>query len=249
MTERSAMNDHATVTDPANTIADPKDMALDLVGAGAPTDDDLRAPVVYAYLRVSTGQQDVDNQKHGILEYANQMRLGAVVFIEDTASGRKKWRERKLGDLVNVTAKKRDTILFAETSRIARSTLQVLEVLQECAEKGVRVHMAKERRVIDDSLDSKVMVTMLGLAAEIERDMISIRTTEALAARKAAGVQLGRPKGQAVKTKLDDREMEIRGYLDKGINKRSIAKLVDCAPSTLYEWFKRKGIRGPQTKR
>lgn len=239
------MNDHAINTDPANTKAAAQDLSLDL----GVTADDLRAPVNYAYLRVSTGEQDVKSQKHGILEYVNQNGLGKVTFIEDTASGRKKWRERKLGELITDTVKSRDVIIFAETSRIARSTLQVLEVLQECATLGVTVHMAKEGRVIDDSLGSKVMVTVLGLAAEIERDMISIRTKEALAAKKAAGVILGRPHGsRSAKTKLDDHEHVIRGYLDKKISKRAIAKLVDCAPSTLYEWLKRKGIRGPNQK-
>lgn len=235
---------HALVNDPANTTADPADIPLDLTG-GDLTADDLRRPIVYAYLRVSTGVQDVENQKHGILQYVNDMRLGSVIYVEDVASGKKKWRERKLGELLLKTVKPRDTIIFAETSRIARSTLQVLEVMEHCAEQGVKMHIAKERRVIDDSPNSKIIQTVLGMAAEIERDMISLRTKEALAARKAAGMQLGRPRGKAPSTKLDAREMEIRGYLDKKINKRSIAKLVDCAPSTLYEWMKRKGIRGP----
>ena len=104
----------------------------------------------------------------------------------------------------------------------------------------VSLHIAKQHIVLDDKLPSRITATVLGLAAEIERELISLRTREALAKRKAAGKPLGRPKGrQSAKLKLDPRKQEIQMYLDKGISKRSIAKLVDCAPSTLYYWLER----------
>ena len=196
--------------------------------------------VVYAYLRVSTHQQDVENQRHGILEYANRESLGHLEFVEDAVSGQKKWRDRELGRLLTKTAQSGDVIIFAEISRMARSTLQVLEILECCMHQGLSVHIAKQQMVLDDSMPSRITATVLGLAAEIERELISLRTTEALAQRKAAGKPLGRPKGkQSDKLKLDAKEQEIRMYLAKGISKRSIAKLVDCAPSTLYYWLKR----------
>ncbi|MDJ0596598.1 MAG: recombinase family protein [Pleurocapsa sp. MO_226.B13] len=196
--------------------------------------------VIYAYLRVSSNQQDVDNQRHGILEYANQKNLGHLEFVSDSVSGQKRWRERELGKLLTETASAGDTIVFAEISRMARSTLQVLEILECCMQRGLSVHIAKQRTVLDDSMPSRITATVLGLAAEIERELISLRTSEALAKRKASGKTLGRPKGrQSAKLKLDAREQEIRMYLAKGISKRSIAKLVDCAPSTLYYWLKR----------
>lgn len=198
---------------------------------------------IYAYLRVSTNQQDVDNQRHGILEYANQKSLGHLEFIADSVSGQKRWRDRELGKLLAKTAQSGDTIVFAEISRMARSTLQVLEILECCMQRGVSVHIAKQRMVLDDSMPSRITATVLGLAAEIERELISIRTTEALAKRKAAGKTLGRPKGrQSASLKLDAKEQEIKVYLAKGISKRSIAKLVDCAPSTLYNWLKRNQL-------
>ena len=92
-------------------------------------------------------------------------------------------------------------------------------------------------------MQSRITATVLGLAAEIEREFISMRTREALAKRKAEGVQLGRPKGPAERVKLDEHETTIRGYLAKGINKRDIARLIECAPSTLYDWLKRRGIK------
>jgi DNA invertase Pin-like site-specific DNA recombinase len=98
--------------------------------------------------------------------------------------------------------------------------------------------------VLDGSMQSRIAATILGLAAEIEREFISLRTTEALAKRKAEGKPLGRPKGRkSTSLKLDAREAEIRTYLAKGISKRSIAKLLDCSPSTLYDWLERRGIR------
>jgi len=200
---------------------------------------------VYAYLRVSTDQQDVDNQRHGILSYCNSHNLTQVSFIEDTVSGRKKWRERKIGELVTATMQSGDTLVVSEISRLARSTLQVLELLEVAAESGLAVHVVKQDMVFAETPDmtSTIMATVLGLAAQIERDFISQRTKEALAARKQAGMVLGRPPGPAAKHKLDDREMEIRGLLDKRVNKRAIAKIVECAPSTLYDWLKRKNIR------
>ena len=84
----------------------------------------------YAYLRVSTDQQDVDNQRHGILEYANRNGISSIQFVEDTVSGKVKWRDRRIGDLLLKTMQPGDTVVFAEISRMARSTLQVLEMLE-----------------------------------------------------------------------------------------------------------------------
>ena len=200
---------------------------------------------VYAYLRVSTDQQDVDNQRHGILSYCNTHKLTGINFVEDTVSSRKKWRERKIGELLTATMQPDDTLVVSEISRMARSTLQVLEILEIAAESAMSVHVVKQDMVFAETQDmtSTIMATVLGLAAQIEREFVSQRTKEALAARKKAGMVLGRPPGPAPRHKLDDREMEIRGLLDNRVNKRAIAKIVDCAPSTLYYWLKRKGIR------
>ena len=168
----------------------------------------------YAYLRVSTDAQDVQNQKHGVLEYANQHGLSSMQFIEDSVSGKKPWKERALGQLL-VNAGEGDTVIVSEVSRLARSTLQVLEILQHCTEHQINLHIAKNSMIFDNSMQSRITATVLGMAAEIEREFISSRTKEALAARKAAGVKLGRPQGKAQKLKLDDkagRDSEIPGY-------------------------------------
>jgi DNA invertase Pin-like site-specific DNA recombinase len=129
----------------------------------------------------------------------------------------KKWRERAVGELITQTASEGDVVIFAEISRMARSTLQVLEMLECCMHRGISVHIAKQQMVLDDSMPSRITATVLGLAAEIEREFISLRTTEALAKCKADGKILGRPQGaQSAKLKLDAKEKEIRMYLAKG---------------------------------
>lgn len=194
-------------------------------------------PKVIAYLRVSTDAQDVANQRHGVVGYCSTRALHAPIFIEDTASGKTPWQRRQLGTLLD-QAEMGDVLVVSEVSRLARSTLQVLEIMRKCLDKKVHLHVVKSGIVLDGSLQSTIMATMLGLAAEIERDFISSRTKEALARRKAAGVQLGRPPGPARNLALDKHALVIDDYLVKRLPKRSIAKLLDVAPNTLYAWLK-----------
>lgn len=195
----------------------------------------------HAYLRVSTDRQDIANQRHGILEYANTQGLAPVAFVEDAVSGRLAWRERVIGRLLCDSAVAGDIVIFAEISRMARSTLQVLEMLELSMARELHIHIAKQRMILDGSLNSRIAATVLGLAAEIERELIAARTREALAKRQAEGKRLGRPKGVTnAQRKLDVHAEAIRAYLAKGISKRSIAKLVGCAESTLYDWLSRR---------
>ncbi len=196
----------------------------------------------FAYIRVSTDAQDLNNQRHGVIEYAKKHGLEPLHFFEDTASGKKNWRDRDLGRLLN-EAKTGDVLLVAEISRLARSTLQVLEVLQEAAQRGIAVHVAKNNMVMDGSLNSRITAVVLGLAAEIEREFISARTTEALARRKAEGLPLGRPKGSKSEVhKLDKHKDKIHEMLAKGVHKTSIARLIECSPDTLYSWMRTNGL-------
>src|SRR3990167_379520 len=193
----------------------------------------------FAYLRVSTDHQDAKNQKLGVLDYCNNRGISSLTFIEDTVSGKSAWREREIGNILE-KAQKGDVIVASEISRLGRSTLQVLEIMEMAAQKGVAVHIAKNNMVLDGSMQSTITATILGLAAQIEREFISARTKEALAKRKSEGAILGRPKGQSDVLKLDAFRDEITNYLKKGINKRAIAKLIECSPSTLYKWLKRR---------
>ena len=164
----------------------------------------------YAYLRVSKDEQDINNQRHGILEYANANNINELIFVEDKVSSRIAWGKRKLGNLINKKAKSGDTIIFAEVSRMARNVLEVLDILKISMEKELKIYVSKQNLRLDNSLQAKIYATVLGLAAEIEREFISSRTKEALAKLKAEGKTLGRPKGSLGKTlKLDKHKKEI----------------------------------------
>lgn len=194
---------------------------------------------IYVYLRVSTDAQDAQNQKHGIFEYCEAQGIDPDAVLEDTASGRVDWRTRKIGELLS-TADKGDVILVSEVSRLARSTLQVLEILQLAAERKISLIVVKNGLRFDNSMQAKITATILGLAAEIERDFISMRTKEALAKRKVSGKRLGRPQGAiAKKYKLDVKRVEIERYLKLGINSTAIAKLVGVSRPTLRAWLVR----------
>lgn len=204
-----------------------------------PDDRDGARPATFAYLRVSTDAQDVANQKLGVLEYCAQQGFAAPVLVEDTASGKLDWPKRKIGELLN-TMPPGSILVAAEITRLARSTLQVLEMLKLAAEREISVHVVKSRLVLDGSLSSKITATVLALAGEIEREFISARTREALRQRKESGTKLGRTPGQAEKLGLDEKAGEIDKYLALGLNKRAIAKLCGCSPNTLYNWLKRR---------
>jgi DNA invertase Pin-like site-specific DNA recombinase len=196
----------------------------------------------FAYLRVSRDTQDVANQKYGILDYCNGKGISPVTLVEDTENRNKPWRERRIGQILE-KATEGDVILAAEISRLGGSPLQVLEILEEAAKKKASVHIVKSQIVMDGSLQSAIIATVLGLAAQIEREFISVRTKEALARRKAEGVKLGRPRGEAPRLKLDSQREMILDYIGKNVSRRSIARILGCSPSTLYTWLRRNKIR------
>lgn len=210
-------------------------------------------PTIRAYLRVSTDGQDVDNQRMGVLSYIARMGFKPPTNYEDSASSKVPWKERAVGKMLD-ESNAGDIIIVSEVTRLARSTLEVLEILKASAEKGLVVHIVKNNLVMDGSLSSKIIATMLGLAGEIEREFIAARTTESLKRRQAqldengyfisrSGrkvTSMGRPIGEAEKLSLDAKANEIDKYLEMKLNKRSIAKLIGCAPTTLYDWLNRR---------
>jgi putative DNA-invertase from lambdoid prophage Rac len=200
-------------------------------------------PNFYAYLRVSTGDQTTEAQRLGLLEYANSRSFAPLHIEEETASRAKDWRKRKLGRLVD-RAQRGDVILTPEFSRLGGSALAVLEFLQAASERGIVVHVTKQQVVMDGSLQSEIMATVLGLAAQIERHFIRTRTREALQLARERGKTIGRPQGStATHLKLDDRIDEIRGYLALGLSKAHMARLLKCDPKTLREFVKRRKLK------
>jgi DNA invertase Pin-like site-specific DNA recombinase len=195
---------------------------------------------VIGYLRVSTDGQHTEKNKAEILAFANEKRLGPVDWIEETISGSVDWKQRELGCVLH-QLKPGDVVITAEISRFARSLRQILEVVEYCKLHSITLHAIKGGWTIDDSMNSKVVLVILSLVAELEKDLISMRTKESLAARKAAGVKLGRPRGPG-KSKLDQFRPEIVALLNNGSRKNFIAKRYCVSEPTLWNWLKQNRI-------
>jgi len=200
--------------------------------------------MIYGYIRVSTEKQDYENQRHGILNYVNIKQLGHIEFSEETISSRKKFEDRDLSRLIT-SMKDGDTLIVSELSRIGRSILEVMSIFQTLMERKIAVHIIKGGFIIGDDenkIQSSVLVFAFGLSAEIERELISQRTKEALAVRKANGMTLGRKKGAIVKSKLDGKEDNIRELLSKKVAVASIAKIHDVARTTMINFIKSRKL-------
>lgn len=193
----------------------------------------------WAYTRVSTTDQDANNQSFGVEQYAKQRGFTVDEWRTDSISGRAPWQSRQIATILSEAAKG-DVLLVAEFSRLARSTLQVLEIIAEATKKGVEIHVVKSNTVLDGSMSAKIIGTVLALASEIERDFISVRTEEALAVRRAKGLPMGRPKGEASVLKLDAIVDDIEKWRGMGLSKRQIAKLCGCSVGKIYLWVRRR---------
>jgi len=192
------------------------------------------------YLRVSTVDQDIEKNKADILSMANEKDLGRVEWVEEKVSGTLHWRKRKIGEVIE-SLELGDCLIVPEMSRLARSLLQILEIVETCTEKGIKIYAVKGNWTLNDSIESKVLLMALGMVAEIERDFISLRTREGLAARKAKGVRLGRPPGPG-KSKLDPYREEIEQLLRNGSTKAFIARRYGTSEANLHNWIKKNKI-------
>jgi len=192
------------------------------------------------YLRVSTDQQDLEKNKADILKLANDKKFGHVDFVAEKVSGTKDWRKRKLGE-VFTTLQSGDIIIVSELSRLGRSTLQILEIMKEAREKDIAVHAVKGGWTLNGSMESKIVLTMLAMMAEIERDLISERTKEGLRAARTKGIRLGRPRGRG-RSKLDTHKPEIIALLRNGSTKTFIATRYSTSLANLHNWLKKNDI-------
>lgn len=189
-----------------------------------------------AFLRVSTLEQDTEKNKIDILQFANQHKLGNVEFIEEHVSGTKDYKKRKLGALLD-SMKSGDILIVPELSRIARSITQILEVIKVTKDKGITLYSLKENfNNADDSITAIVTSTIFALVAQIERELISLRTREALHARQVAGIKLGRPTGKG-KSKLDKHSEDIMRLLSLKVPKTLIAKQYNTSIGNLYNFI------------
>ena len=194
-----------------------------------------------AYLRVSTVDQDLEKNKADILHLANNKALGQVEWVEETASGRISWKKRRLGELFN-ELKADDNLVVSELSRLGRSMLECMEILALATRQGIRIYAVKGNWQLDNSIQSKIVAMAFSMASEIERDLISQRTKEALAAKKRAGVKLGRPKGSG-KSKLDIHRTDIKKLLANGSTQKFIAARFDTTEANLSRWLKKHKLR------
>ena len=194
-----------------------------------------------AYLRISTVDQDIEKNKSDILKLANEKRLGYVEFIEEQISGKVSWRNRKIFAIIN-EAKKDDVIIVSELSRLGRSMLEIMEILSIATQKQLKIYSVKGDWHLDGSIQSKVMAMVFSMASEIERDLISSRTKEALRFKKENGIKLGRPKGPG-KSKLDKFKPEIEALLSNGSTQKFIAKRYNTTEANLYNWMKRHNLK------
>lgn len=179
-----------------------------------------------AYLRVSTDKQDLDNQKLEILEYARHHHLRVDEFVEVAMSSRRTSKHRRIDELLARLADS-DTLIVTELSRLGRSTSEVLTLVNELLQRHIRVIIIKQGLdIAQHNMQSKIIVTLFSLFAELERDLVSLRTREALAAKKAKGVKLGKPKGTIQASKFDKDRERIEELLGLGLSVRKIAKLL-----------------------
>lgn len=177
----------------------------------------------YGYIRVSTDRQTTENQRFEIQKFCQRNDIVIDCWIEETISGTTELRKRKLGTLIK-RLKKDDLLIASELSRLGRNLLQVMSILHHCMNVGAQVWTIKDNYRLGSDITSKVLAFAFGLSAEIERNLISQRTKEALARVKSEGRAVGRPRGTASDFKLIGREQYIFDKLDDGETIESIAR-------------------------
>ena len=201
--------------------------------------------MIYGYIRVSSDKQTVENQRFEIRNFCARKNIVIDDWIEETISGTKNYDKRKLGKLLG-KVKKDDIIICSELSRLGRNLFMIMEILNICMNKECRVWTIKDNYRLGDDIQSKVLAFAFGLSAEIERNLISQRTKEALARKKAEGVVLGRPKGRhssPEKYKLFHKKNLVIELLKAGISKRKIAKICRVDRNTLARFINKENLQ------
>ena len=188
--------------------------------------------MIYGYIRVSTEQQSVKNQRYEIERFCKNNKLRIRQWIEETVSGTKSPEVRRLGALLK-DIKKDDLIICSELSRLGRSLFMIMSILQHCLSAGAKIWTIKDGYRLGDDIQSKVLAFAFGLSAEIERNLIALRTKEALARCKADGKVLGRRPGKAVNVKLSGHEKEINQMIKVGMNNVEIGRHFDVHRGTV----------------
>lgn len=196
--------------------------------------------MIYGYIRVSSDKQTVENQRFEIEKFCEREGYKVDGWIEETISGVKNYDKRKLGLLLE-KVKKEDVIICSELSRLGRNLFMIMEILNVCMTKEYRVWTIKDNYRLGDDIQSKVLAFAFGLSAEIERNLISQRTKEALARKKSEGVILGRPKGRkSSKVKLSGKEEIVQELLKQNVSITHIAKIYNVHRNTVSKFIKER---------
>lgn len=195
--------------------------------------------MIYAYIRVSTDKQTVENQRFEITKFAGQHKIEIDVWVEETVSGTRAAKDRKLGGLLR-RIKKGDTLVVSEISRLGRRLMEVMSILNTCMLKGIILLTVKERYELGNNIQSQILAFAFSLSAQIERDLISQRTREGLARRIASGQKLGRPAGgHNSRYKLTGKEKQIEKMLESGMSKAEMARRLRVSRNTLAAFLHR----------
>ena len=196
--------------------------------------------MIYGYIRVSTDRQTLENQRFEINEFCKKQNIFIDKWIEETISGTKEVENRKLGKLLN-KMKKEDVLICSELSRLGRSLLMIMGILNQCMQNEVQVWTIKDNYRLGNDISSKVLAFAFGLSAEIERNLISQRTKEALARKKAEGVILGRPIGRkSTKVKLSGQEKKISDLIKKDVSYSAIGRILGVHRLTVSKFAKER---------
>lgn len=197
---------------------------------------------VYAYYRVSTDKQDYENQKQGVVEFSKRQKLPIEIEIIDNGkSGALPPEKRQLGQLLGIL-KEDDVIITSEISRLSRKLFDLFNIANYLNSKKVKLYTIKDNYTLDNSIQGQVLLFAFGLACQIERDLISQRTKEALSRVKARGKHLGRPFGAMVTQKLDKYRDYILDSVDKKLPLMRIANGCNVCPTTLRRWLIKQGV-------
>lgn len=193
---------------------------------------------IYVYARVSSREQTIENQRFEIANWCSRNNLEIDSWTVESISGTIAWEKRKLGRLLRKMSRG-DLLICTEISRLGRNMLMIMSILNYCSSKGIGIRTIKDGFNLSDNISSRILAFAFALAAEIERNLISQRTREALAAKKAAGVRLGRPSGPSRKVQimLDDLP-KIRARVEIGESKSSIAREYGVHRNTIINCLK-----------
>lgn len=194
---------------------------------------------IYLYLRVSTELQNIENNKGELLLKVNQLGLNSqnIKWVEETVSGMKHYKSRELG---KIDFKKDDVLITTEISRIGRTMLQIFGFISEMIQKGVKIYFTKTKIEIDGSIQSQALIFAYSLCSQIERELISTRTKDALKKKKEDGTVLGRPKNKMV---LDNKTEEIKKLVDMGVKINNIAEKYNMSRVTISKLIKKNNMK------